>query len=81
MTDRSESSVRRWAARLLMAVLILLGPVLALFVVVAMEALADVLRMAGAPAVGATAAGVIGWVLILKYRPQARRATVAAEGD
>jgi len=50
-----------------MAALILFGPVLALLVVVAVEALADVLRIASAPAVGAMA-GVIRWVLVLKYR-------------
>jgi hypothetical protein len=81
MRHRSESTVRKWAARLLMATLILQGPVLALLAVVAAEMLADVLMRAGAPAVAAMAAGVIGWVLVLRYRPQAQGLPVGAEGD
>jgi hypothetical protein len=81
MTDRSENIVWKCAAGLVMSVLILLGPVLALLAMGAAEMLADVLRMAGAPAVGAMAAGVIGWLLVLKYRPEARGRPVDAEGD
>jgi len=61
-----------------MAALILFGPVLALLVVVAVEALADVLRIASAAAVGAMAAGVIGWVLV---QVPDTAVSVGAEGD
>jgi hypothetical protein len=81
MRNRSESSVRKWTAGLLLAALILLGPVLALLVIVAAEMLVDVLTLAGPPAVAAMAAGVMGWALVLKYRPQARGLLVGAEGD
>jgi hypothetical protein len=46
--------------------------------VVAVKALADVLRIAIAPAVGAMAAGVIGWVLV---QVPDTAVSVGAEGD
>jgi hypothetical protein len=81
MSDCSERGTLNWAAGFTMAALILIGPVLALLAVVAGEMLIDVLTMAGAPAIGAMAAGVVGWILVLKYRPQPQGSPVGAEGD
>jgi len=81
MRDPSMSNFRNWAFGATIMALILLGPIIAFLILIGAEMLADVLTLAGAPAVGAMAAGVIGWVLVLKYRPQARGLPLGAEGD
>ena len=64
------SNLRNWALGLAIMALLLLGPVMAVFVVLAAEMLSDLMTTGGVTAVSILAAGVIGWALVRKHRPQ-----------
>jgi hypothetical protein len=73
------SNVRNWALGSAIVALILLGPVLAFFVVIAAEMLTDVLTKEGVTAVCIVAAGAIGWGLFRSYGPQPDRSRLGSE--
>ena len=64
------SNLRNWAMGSAIFGLLLIGPVIALLVVIAGEMLTDVLTQAGVTAVSFVAAGAIAWALLFKHRPQ-----------
>jgi hypothetical protein len=70
MHDRSMSNVRNWAVGSAITALILLGPILAFFVIIAAEMLTDMLTKEGVTTLYIFAAGAIVWGLIRKYGPQ-----------
>jgi positive regulator of sigma E activity len=59
--------------------LVLLGPIIAFFVVIAAEMLTDVLTKEVMTAVCIVAAGAIGWRLFRSYRPQPDRSRLGSE--
>jgi hypothetical protein len=59
--------IRNYGVRSVITALILLSPVVALLMVIAVEMLIDLLMVAGASAVCAVAAGAIGLVLSRKF--------------
>jgi nitrate reductase gamma subunit len=65
---KQVNSVRRHAGGGIVSVLILFSPVAAFFVLIAAEALVDVLLVAGNDALCAVAAGLTGLVLSRKLR-------------
>jgi hypothetical protein len=68
-----------WAVGSSTIVLILLGPIIAFFVVIAAEMLTDVLTKEGTTAVCIVAAGAIGWRLFRPYRAQPDRSKLGSE--
>jgi hypothetical protein len=59
--------IRNYGVRSVITALILLSPVVALLMVIAVEMLIDLLMVAGVSAVSAVAAGAIGLVLSHKF--------------
>ena len=79
MHDRSMSNVRNWAVGSAITALILLGPILAFFVIITAEMLTDMLTKEGVTALYIVAAGAIGWGLIRKYGPQPSGSQLGSE--
>jgi O-antigen/teichoic acid export membrane protein len=77
--DRAMSNLPNWAVGSSIIVLILLGPIIAFFVVIAAEMLTDVLTKEGMSAVCIVAAGAIGWSVFRSYRPQPDRSQLGSE--
>jgi hypothetical protein len=77
------NGVRNWAAGLAIAVLILLSPVIAFLMAIAVEMQIDLLVEAGTAADCTIAAGAIGWALFRKYgaRPEAPQSGAQGEPD
>lgn len=73
------NNVRNWALGLTISALILLGPVLAFFVVIGAEMLTDVLTKGGVTVVCIVAAGAIGWGLFRSYSAQPDRSQLGSE--
>jgi hypothetical protein len=72
-------NLSNWAVGSSIIVLILLGPIIAFFVVIAAEMLTDVLTKEGMTAVCIVAAGAIGWRLFRPYRAQPDRSKLRSE--
>jgi hypothetical protein len=75
------NGVRNWAAGLAIAVLILLSPVIAFLMAIAVVMQIDLLVEAGTAADCTIAAGAIGWVLFRKYRAQPETPQPGAEAE
>jgi hypothetical protein len=63
-------NVRSWASGVLVAALILLGPIIAFVMVVAAEILTDLVTKAGATAIWPVVAAAMAWVLLRKVQGQ-----------
>jgi hypothetical protein len=74
------SNLRNWASGVLVAALILLGPILAFVVVIAAEMLADLVTRAGATVIWPAVAGAMAWVLLRKFGGQPHRPHLRSEG-
>jgi hypothetical protein len=68
------SSLRTWAARLVILTVILLSPIIGSLMLIAAETLIDLLMEAGAIGVCAIAGGAVAWVLLRRMSPHAGRA-------
>ena len=77
--DRAMSNLPNWAVGSTIMALVLLGPIIAFFVVIAAEMLTDVLTKEGMTAVCIVAAGAIGWGLFRSYRAQPDRSQLGSE--
>ena len=73
-------NLRYWASGVLVAALILLGPIIAFGVIVAAEMLTDVVTRASATVIWPVVAGAVGWVLLRKYAGQPHRPQLKSEG-
>jgi len=73
-------NVRNWAFGLLMAALILFGPIIAFAMVMTVEMLTDLVTKVGATAVWPVAAGAMGWVLLRKYGGRPHTSQLRSEG-
>ena len=73
-------NVRNWAFGLLMAALILFGPIIAFAMAMTVEMLTDLVTKVGATAVWPVAAGALGWVLLRKYGGQPHTSQLTSEG-
>lgn len=73
------SNFRNWALGSAVILLILIGPIIALLVIIAAEMLSDVLTNKGMTAISMAIAGAIGWVLLRKYRPQSEESRLESE--
>jgi hypothetical protein len=74
------SNTGDWACGLLVAVLILFGPIIAFVMIMTVEILTDFVAKVGATAVWPLAAGAMGWVLLRKYGGQPRTTRLRSEG-
>jgi hypothetical protein len=74
------SNLRDWASGVLVAALILLGPIIAFVVIVAAEMLTDLLMKVGATVIWPAAAGALAWVLLRKFGGQAHTPPLPSEG-
>jgi hypothetical protein len=61
------SDVRNWASAAIVGGLILLAPIIAFVVVVAVEMLGDLVTRAGPTVIWPAVAGAMGWVLLRKF--------------
>ena len=61
------SSVRNWTSGIVMAALILFGPIIAFVTFITGEMLTDLVTKVGATAVWPVAAGAVGWGLLRKF--------------
>jgi hypothetical protein len=75
------NGVRNWAAGSAIAVLILLSPVIAFLMAIAVEMQIDLPVEAGTAADCTIAAGAIGWALFRKYRAQPDAPQLGAQGE
>jgi hypothetical protein len=73
------SNLPNWVIGSAVMALILLGPMIAFFVVITAEMLPDVLTKEGMTAVCIVAAGAIGWGLFRSYRAQPDRSQLGSE--
>jgi hypothetical protein len=67
------STARSWASTAVVASLILLAPIIAFAVVVAVEMLGDLMARAGPAAIWPAVAGAMAWVLLRKFGGQTSR--------
>jgi hypothetical protein len=74
------SNVRNWASAAAVAGLILLAPIIAFVVVVAVEMLGDLMARAGAAAIWPVVAGAMAWVLLRKFAGQPDTSRLGSEG-
>jgi hypothetical protein len=65
------SNLPNWAIGSAVMALVLLGPIIAFFVVIAAEMLTDALTKEGVTVVCIVAAGAVGWSVFRSYRPAA----------
>jgi hypothetical protein len=63
-------NVRSWASGVLVAALILLGPIIAFVMAIAAEMLTDLVTKAGATAIWPVVAAAMAWVLLRKFGGQ-----------
>jgi hypothetical protein len=73
------SNLPNWAIGSAVMALVLLGPIIAFFVVIAAEMLTDALTKEGVTAACIVAAGAVGWGLFRSYRPQPDRSQLGSE--
>ena len=73
-------NARNWASGVLVAALILLGPIIAFAVIVAAEMLTDVVTRVGATVIWPVVAGAVAWVLLRKFGGQPDRPQLRSEG-
>jgi uncharacterized membrane protein len=73
-------NVRNWAPAVLVAAVILLGPVIAFVIFLTVEMLTDLVTKVGATAVWPVVAGAMGWVLLRKFGGQAHTSQLRSEG-
>jgi positive regulator of sigma E activity len=73
------SNLPNWAVGSAVMALVLLGPIIAFFVVIAAEMLTDALTKEGVTAVCIVAAGAVGWSVFRSYRPQPDRSQLGSE--
>ena len=74
------SNLRYGTSGVLVAALILIGPIIAVGVIISAEMLIDVVTGAGATVILLVAAGAVGWVLFRKYAGQPHRPQLKSEG-
>jgi hypothetical protein len=74
------SNVRNWASAAVVAGLVLLAPIIAFVVVIAVEMLGDLMARAGAPAIWPVVAGAMAWVLLRKFGGQPHASRLGSEG-
>jgi hypothetical protein len=74
------SNIRNWAFGVLMAALILLGPVIAFLMIVTAEVVTDLVTRLGATAMWPLAALAVGWVLLRKFGGQTKTSQLRSEG-
>jgi hypothetical protein len=77
--DRTMSNLPNWAIGSAVMALVLPGPIIAFFVVIAAEMLTDALTKEGVTAVCIVAAGAVGWSVFRSYRPQTDRSRLGSE--
>jgi hypothetical protein len=68
--ERAVSNIRNWASGVLVAALILLGPVIAFVMIVTAEMVIDLVTRLGAT--WPLAAVAVGWVLLRKFGGQTK---------
>ena len=78
--EGAMSNVRNWASAAVFGALILLAPIIAFAVVVAVEMLGDLMARAGAAAIWPAVTGVMAWVLLRKFGGQSQAARLGSEG-
>ena len=74
------NDIRNWASGVLVAALILVGPIIAVLVVISAEMLIDVVTRAGATVFWPVVAGAVAWVLFRKFEGQSHRPQLRSEG-
>jgi predicted membrane protein len=74
------SSVRNWALGVIIAALILLGPVIAIATLITAEMLTDLAMKTGATAVWPAAAGALCWLLFRKFGRRPNAPQLGSEG-
>jgi hypothetical protein len=80
MREGTMSNVRNWASGLVIAALILFGPIIAFVMVITVEMLTDLVMEVGATAIWPVAAAAMGWVLLRKYAGQLHTSQLRSEG-
>src|SRR5271156_5838036 len=78
--EGTMSNVRNWASTAVVAVLCLLAPIIAFFVVVSAEMLGDLVRQVGATAIWPAVAGAMAWFLLRKFGGQPHTSRLSSEG-
>jgi hypothetical protein len=74
------SNIRNWVSGVLVAALILLGPVIAFVMIVTAEMVTDLVTRLGATAIWPLAAFAVGWVLLRKFGGQTKTSQLRSEG-
>jgi hypothetical protein len=80
MRERAMSNIRNWTCGVLVAALILLGPVIAFAIIVTAEMVTDLVVRLGATAIWPVAAVAVGWAVLRKFGGQFKTSQLRSEG-